>query len=389
MHRSELVAPELLALVAGALLLEEDRTGGGKFDADGAEEPDEREQRDEKEAGNQNVGAALDEFRERRVEGLLMEADDTAQLGNRHLALGVAFHARDVLEADHMVLAGGDQLLYELRFCGGIQRAEDFLDGVVVLLDVGDSLVRRAEVRDVRGDVTRSRREEAQDLVADVVRLGHCPEGRQHVGFRAYKDDGVGIGASPTDAGDDLAHQQVPEEVEDARQDGLQAQELALEDQFVDDGHQPVVQDESGCCVEDGAVGDVHGAASALVDLDPEKPGGRDGADHQQEPGSDLLVLGQVVFAHHACSVEKEHKDSHLDEDVSHKRWKLVEDGFLGGGLDDAQHKNGRDTRQSYYFFIYLLASIKNYERNRSRRRQRHPALSHHERCVQAAPAHL
>ena len=83
----------------------------------------------------------------------------------------------------------------------------------------------------------------------------------------------------------------------------LQTQELALEDELVNDGHEPVVQDEGQGRIQDGPVRDVHGGTSAFVDLDPKKPGGQDGADNQEKPGALLLIERQVVLAHHARPV--------------------------------------------------------------------------------------
>ena len=83
-HRPELIAPELLSFIAGPFLLEEDRAGGGKLDADGADDPDQREEGDQEEEGEDDVGAPLDELGKGRVQRLLVEADDIdiAQLGN-------------------------------------------------------------------------------------------------------------------------------------------------------------------------------------------------------------------------------------------------------------------------------------------------------------------
>ena len=82
----------------------------------------------------------------------------------------------------------------------------------------------------------------------------------------------------------------MPEGIEESRQDSLQAQELALQDEFVDEGHQPVVQDEGDSSVHDGPVGDIHGAALPLVDLDAEDPRRCDGADYQEKPRTLLLI---------------------------------------------------------------------------------------------------
>ena len=82
----------------------------------------------------------------------------------------------------------------------------------------------------------------------------------------------------------------MPDYVEGARQDGLQAQKLSLEDQLVDDGHQAVVQDEGHGRVQDGPVGDVHGAAAPFVHFYPHQPGRQEAADDEQEPGTGLLI---------------------------------------------------------------------------------------------------
>ena len=342
MHRPELVAPELLPFIAGPFLLEEDRAGGGKLDADGADDPDQREEGDQEEEGEDDVGAPLDELREGRVQRLLVEADDIdiSQLGDVHLALGIALHARNVLEPDHLAFTGGDEAVHVFRFRSGVQGAEHFLEGLAVLFDIFDGVFRTAEVRDAGRNLIRMVGEHAQYTVT-FLRVGIRQElaDLQHVRVGTNHRHSIVVGAHPADPADDFAEEQVPEDIEETGDGRLQQEELALEDELVDDGHQAVVQDEGDGGVQDGAVGDVHGGAAAFVDLDAQDPGGGDAADHQQEPGPGPLVKGEVLFTHHIRPVQEEQERTHLDQDVADEGGQLVEEGLLGGGLDDAEHK--------------------------------------------------
>ena len=97
-----------------------------------------------------------------------MEADDidAAQLGDGHLALGVALHVGDVGEADHPVLADGYQFVHVGGFRGGIQGTVHFLEEGVIFLHIGEGILGSAQVRDPLGNLVGVIGEHSEHAVA-------------------------------------------------------------------------------------------------------------------------------------------------------------------------------------------------------------------------------
>ena len=134
----------------------------------------------------------------------------------------------------------------------------------------------------------------------------------------------------------------MPGDIHSTSKDGLQGKQLTLQDQLVDDGHQAVVHDERDGGVQEGMVGDIDGAASALIDPDPHEPGREEAAGDKDEPRTAALIQEHVLFTDHVGPVQHECEHAALDGDVPDQGRQLVEQRLLRGGLDDAEHSFSR-----------------------------------------------
>ena len=147
-HAAELEAGELLTVESGALLAEEHGAGHRELRHDGHDQ-----QYGDEEQREHYVEHALDDAVLDPAERLVAKAQagHAAHHYEMHLPVDVVAHVRHAVEAHYVVLAvsddGHDQVLMSRR-----QTAEQGADLVVVLLHVGNDLLRRSEIRAVRGE---------------------------------------------------------------------------------------------------------------------------------------------------------------------------------------------------------------------------------------------
>ena len=153
LHAAELEAGELLAIESGALLAEEHGAGHRELRHDGHDQQYGDEESAEEKQREHYVEHALDDAVLDPAERLVAKAQagHAAHHYEMHLPVDVVAHVRHAVEAHYVVLAvsddGHDQVLMSRR-----QTAEQGADLVVVLLHVGNDLLRRSEIRAVRGE---------------------------------------------------------------------------------------------------------------------------------------------------------------------------------------------------------------------------------------------
>ena len=186
LHAAELQAVELLSVQAVALLTEEDRTRHSDFRDDAHDDQDWDEQRAEEAQREDDVESALQHPVLYPAQRLLVQgqAGHAAHHAEVHLVVEVVVHVRHAVEPDDVVLAVFDDrkdlVLHPRR-----QAAVEAPHRLTVLLQVGDHVLRRAEVGTLLREVLVGHRVEiSAHAVADRRVAGQLVVQR-HVVLRA------------------------------------------------------------------------------------------------------------------------------------------------------------------------------------------------------------